>query len=268
MKYFSINLDDLESPQFLAASNDQIANFIFLHGLFSKLQNGGTIPDAASLPERYWSRHGIDMAVLKAPSPLWTWEGDALTLAFYDITGQTLFEKKVAGGKKGGRGRENRTPDSTPDSTHGTDKIRGEEKRLEEKSECDTLARGEHSLVSRIKSLRSGWEKPVLLTAKERPIFEANREVFESFSDDDWNTQRSYLAARLPQGDPGWQPRSLIQYLDNPGDVMGHAARWKSKQRTAPAPRSAPTPPDQSPEDKKALAEFLNGAGFLKTQIK
>jgi hypothetical protein len=266
MKYFSINLDDLESPQFLAASNDQIANFIFLHGLFSKLQNGGTIPDAASLPERYWSRHGIDITVLKAPSPLWTWEGDALSLAFYDITGQTLFEKKVAGGKKGGRGRGNRTPSSTPNGTTRTDKIILEEKRLEEKRECDTLARGEHSLVSRIKSLRSGWEKPTLLTAKERPIFEANREVFESFTEDDWNTQRRYLAARLPEGDPGWQPKSLIQYLDNPSDVMSHAHRWKSKQRPAPAPRPSPAPQEQSPEDKQALAEFLK-SGILKAKI-
>jgi hypothetical protein len=135
-----------------------------------------------------------------------------------------------------------------------------------ESEDGDTHARGGlDPLVSKIKSLRPAWKSPAVLTAKERPIFEANREVFACFDDDDWAIQREYLAARLPDGNPGWQPRSLIQYLDNPSDVMGHARSWKAKQRPAPTP---PKPlPEASEEDKAAVAEFLKSGGLLKSKI-
>ena len=149
------------------------------------------------------------------------------------------------------------------------------EKRREEKNEesvlsssppmADTLARGIDPLVSKIKSLRTAWQSPAVLTAKERTIFVSNREVFACFDDEDWNIQREYLAARLPDGNPGWQPRSLIQYLDNPSDVMGHARSWKAKQRPPARPQPKPLPP-ASEEDKAAMAEFLK-EGLLKAKI-
>jgi hypothetical protein len=114
MKHFGIFLTDLESERFLTASNDQIATWLFLHAFCSKQMNSGTIKDATSLPERFWSRHGITASILQKPSPLWTWIDSDLSVEPYDIQGQELYLKKVKGGKIGNekrwKGTDNRTP--------------------------------------------------------------------------------------------------------------------------------------------------------------
>jgi hypothetical protein len=101
MKHFGIFIADLESERFLSASNDQIATWLFLHAFCSKQLNGGTIADARALPHRFWSRHGIEKSILDQPSPLWSWSSENLSVTPYDIDGQTLYEKKVNGGKIG-----------------------------------------------------------------------------------------------------------------------------------------------------------------------
>jgi hypothetical protein len=88
-------------------------------------------------------------------------------------------------------------------------------------------------VVSKLKSLRQSWSKPAILTNREKVLFESNRDIFESYDDTDWSIQREYLAARLPQGDPSWQPLTLIKLLEHPADVYAHASRWKAKQRPA-----------------------------------
>lgn len=137
MKYFAIRNDYLESERFISASNDQLATWVWLHALCSKQMNGGTIEGASSLPERFWRRHGIDADILNQPSPLWEWEGERLSLEFYDIDGQRLYEKKVAGGKSGGRGRPNRTPNRTPKRTPDREEKRRDKKREEESTSSD-----------------------------------------------------------------------------------------------------------------------------------
>jgi len=118
MKHFGIFLADLESERFLSASNDQIATWLFLHAFCSKQMNGGTILDAATLPERFWSRHGITHSILVAESPLWSWNDSDLSVQPYDIQGQELYLKKSKGGIVGNlkrwKGTDNRTPNRTP----------------------------------------------------------------------------------------------------------------------------------------------------------
>ena len=122
MKHFGIFITDLESERFLSASNDQIATWLFLHAFCSKQTNGGTITEAASLPDRFWNRHGIEKDILDQPSPLWSWAGDSLSVEPYDIHGETLYLKKSKGGKEGNairwKDHENkslvRTPNRTP----------------------------------------------------------------------------------------------------------------------------------------------------------
>jgi hypothetical protein len=129
MKYFAIHNADLESERFLSASNDQIATWLFLLAFCSKQLNGGTIAEADNLPERFWTRHGMNLDVVKADSPLWEWDGLNVTIAFYDRDGEELYQKKVEAGKSYGRGRANRTADSSPDR---------EEKREEEINQEET----------------------------------------------------------------------------------------------------------------------------------
>ncbi len=118
MKHFGIFVSDLESEAFLSATNDQIATWLFLHALCSKQCNGGTIADATSHPERFWTRHGISPEIIAQPSPLWTWSDCDLSVHPYDIGGETLYLKKSKGGKLGNekrwKGTDNRTPNRTP----------------------------------------------------------------------------------------------------------------------------------------------------------
>jgi hypothetical protein len=101
MKFFAIHLSDLESEQFSAASNEQIAAWLFLHALCCKRVNSGSIDDAADLPDRFWTRHGIDPVIIRQPSPLWKWTGKSLSIEPYDIEGEKLYLKKSQGGKAG-----------------------------------------------------------------------------------------------------------------------------------------------------------------------
>ena len=118
MKFFGVHIEDLESDRFLSASNDQIATWLFLHTLCSKQMNGGTIPEASSLSERFWNHHGISAGIIIKSSPLWSWSGDELTVEPYDIDGETLYLKKSKGGKAGAakrwKGSENRSPNRSP----------------------------------------------------------------------------------------------------------------------------------------------------------
>ena len=121
MKFFGVHLEDLESDRFVEATNDQVATWLFLHALCCKMLNGGTITGARSLGDRFWGRHGLVRAIIDAPSPLWSWDGEDLTVEPYDIDGQKVYERKVAGGKTRAIQRwgnsENRTPHRTPTSS-------------------------------------------------------------------------------------------------------------------------------------------------------
>jgi hypothetical protein len=118
MKHFGIFITDLESERFMAASNDQVATWLFLHAFCSKQMNGGTVACAATLPERFWSRHGITHSILMSDSPLWSWIDGSLSVSPYDIKGEELYAKKSQGGKDGAnrrwKGSENGSPNGSP----------------------------------------------------------------------------------------------------------------------------------------------------------
>lgn len=116
MKFFAVKLADLEAREFTSASESQIATWLFLHALCSKQMNGGMIQDARSIAPKFWARHGIEEGSLDADSPLWSWQGPNLKLAFYDIQGQELYERKSKGGKRSAekRWKSGESGDGTP----------------------------------------------------------------------------------------------------------------------------------------------------------
>jgi hypothetical protein len=116
-----------------------------------------------------------------------------------------------------------------------------------------------------VQYLRPEWK--TTLMRSEQEILLQNAGCLDSLTADDWKTLRSYLHARIPEGVPKWQPTVRKKFLETCSDVVGHALRWKEKQADRrPAPVVKVSQPEQTEEDKAAVAEFLK-AGIFKAKI-
>lgn len=121
------------------------------------------------------------------------------------------------------------------------------------------------ALETKVQGLKSEWRLP--FTYAEQTALLGCGRCLEALTPDDWQTIREYLHARIPEGVPAWQPRQRLKFLETCADVASHAINWKRKQSDRkPAPAVKVRPPEQTPEDKAALAEFLRG-GLLKANI-
>jgi len=112
-------------------------------------------------------------------------------------------------------------------------------------------------LIGRTKSLRLRWQASPVLSAKEQRVFRKNIHVLEHFTPEDWDVQRAFLAASLPEGSPLFQPGMLLKYLEDPGGTLGHARSWKANQR----PKLAVVPPpvnDEPPLTAEERHELLS----------
>lgn len=122
----------------------------------------------------------------------------------------------------------------------------------------------DHDLRDHIISLRPAWQAAPAFSPDEETAFQAALPLLRQLPAESWDTQRRYLAARLPEGAVGFQPVQLIAYLRKPNDIARLAADWHRKQPQPPAPKPAAPPPDESenatPEDIAALADFLKPA--------
>lgn len=136
------------------------------------------------------------------------------------------------------------------------------EKRREEKREYNTPLPPEGgvrergvNLIFLLRSLRPEWDVSNGLSGKESRPFRRNENLMLSFADEAWPIMKEFLAAKLPEGSPLWQPRLLQKFLESPGVVWGQARAWKAKQR----PRLEivrPSPGKPTDEDTEALREF------------
>jgi hypothetical protein len=123
-------------------------------------------------------------------------------------------------------------------------------------------AAGEEELIGRLKSLRPEWAASPLLAARERREFARCRAVLEDFAGDDWALLREFLAARLAEGSAWWQPRLLRKFLENPGEVLGHAREWRRKNRKAAGPKLQVLPrPPSEPLTSEEIRQILRGRG-------
>lgn len=265
MIWLNIAVSVARSPEYIGSEPTQRSTWFSLMAYCAEQENGGVIRDCHEWKDRRWQQTAaVTLEEVQDGCDLFWFEGDDLHVAFYPVNREAQVAAGRAGGSKGGRPKNPpRNPSENPPSDEAKPSPKPEEKIREgkndrEREEREALSRGgSDGLIQKIKGLRTGWQKPAVLTAKEKPVFESNREVFACFDDSDWKLQREYLAARLPEGDPGWQPRSLIQYLESPTDVMAHAERWKGKQRPplrvlTKEPAEASEPP-LTPEERKEL---------------
>jgi hypothetical protein len=222
------------------------------------------IVDCRVWKDRRWQQTAaVTAEEVAGECDLFWWDGNCLHVAFYPVGREAQVVAGRAGGYKGGRPKNNpsENPSENPPAGKGKapqkpeEKIREGKKGKEEREEAHSHT--SDVLVSKLKSLRQSWVKPAILTNREKVLFESNRDIFESYDDTDWTIQREYLAARLPQGDPSWQPLTLIQLLEHPTDVYAHAFRWKAKQRPALAVVKAPPASNEPAATKAEIAAMF-----------
>lgn len=82
-------------------------------------------------------------------------------------------------------------------------------------------------LEERVRGLKSDWKLP--LTRAEQEDLMGCARAIQDLTDSDWAIIKAYLGARLPQGSPGWQPRSRAKFLQSAPDVWAHASEWHRK---------------------------------------
>ena len=88
------------------------------------------------------------------------------------------------------------------------------------------------ALQSRIQSIKPAWK--LALTYEEQQSMMRNGACLASLEDADWQRIQRYLHARLPEGMPGWQPRSRGKFIETLPDVHDHACRWEEKNGDKP----------------------------------
>ena len=113
--------------------------------------------------------------------------------------------------------------------------LRGERDGYADRMPKDTA---EHMLAleSRVQSLRAGW-KTALSYAEQQALLQ-NARCLDSLTDENWDAIRAYLAAKLPEGMPGWQPKSRQKFIESAPDVWNYAGEWAKKNGTAPKPKN------------------------------
>jgi hypothetical protein len=115
------------------------------------------------------------------------------------------------------------------------------------------------ALIGKIKSLRKRWGEGPALDAKDARIFRKNRIGWSAYGADDWPVVQMFLLASLPQGSPDFQPEKLGKALEMPTELLASARSWMNKRRDRCPPKNVVPMPEQTAEDKAAVAEFLKG---------
>jgi hypothetical protein len=123
-------------------------------------------------------------------------------------------------------------------------------------AETKTTAGHMLEIEKRVQSLRPGWRIP--LTYAEQQALRDNARCLDGMADDDWTLIADYLHAKLPDGSPGWQPRSRTKFLESISDVFTYATEWRRKQE-ARRPTATTAPPLKKfvPVDGDTLAEVF-----------
>jgi hypothetical protein len=109
-------------------------------------------------------------------------------------------------------------------------------------------------LERRVQAMRPGWNS--MLSYAEQQAMMANARCLSSIAHGQWETICAYLATKLPEGDPGYQPRSRLKFIENLPDVLGHATEWRRKQRPAVVATPSALKP-MTAISREALAEVF-----------
>jgi len=79
----------------------------------------------------------------------------------------------------------------------------------------------------RVQSIKSDWKLP--FTYAEQQILMQNAKCLDGISDEEWETIKKWMRAKLPKGTATSQPYSRVKFLEWLPDVYRNAMQWGRK---------------------------------------
>ena len=104
MNWLNIETKTLRAPEYIGSEPVHRATWLNLLGYCAEQENGGVIDGARSWKDRQWMQTcGVTLEEVNAPSYLWSWHNDSLTLWNYPVTKEEEVRAKRNAGKRGGK---------------------------------------------------------------------------------------------------------------------------------------------------------------------
>jgi hypothetical protein len=266
MNWLNIEIKTIRCPEYVGSEPTDRATWINLLVYCAEQENGGIIENCLDWKDRRWQQTcGVTKEEVTRESDLWSWSGSNLTLWAYPAEKEHEVKAKRLGGSNGGKASgEARKAKSARTAQLVAPGEASREAQLEaqlerkgkerkgmegerngmERNACalngsppeDAFATmasqngvgGMLRLEAKIQSLKPGWNLPMTRSEQEELMGAAR--ALDGLTDDDWQTIRDYLGAKLEKGSPGWQPRTRSKFIETAPDVWTHASEWKRKQ--------------------------------------
>jgi hypothetical protein len=130
--YFTIPIAALRTPQYMRASDAQRATWLSLLAYCYEQGNSGKIDTASDWPDGSWQQLGVRPEIVKADSPLWHSNGVHISVHFYSIDMQRIYEAKRRGGRLGAAKRWEKGNRKTSGKDNGS-KPHGDELQMPER---------------------------------------------------------------------------------------------------------------------------------------
>ena len=104
MDYLNLYLPELESPDFLTATTEQLATWLYLVAYCARQENGGKITGCRKWEPQHWERIvRINANTVHDETALWSWADDSLCVRFYPLRQEDKCRANRESGKRGGR---------------------------------------------------------------------------------------------------------------------------------------------------------------------
>jgi hypothetical protein len=266
MNWLNTPTSIIHAPEYVGSEPTQRATWWNLMVYCAEQENGGVIVGGSAWKDRRWQQTcGVTAEEIHDDCDLWERSGNDIVLWGYPKDKETEVKAKREGGSIGGKRRAENAVSSiasssasrSPSSSASTERKGKEGNGIGKEvasAPVDASVRdgipfpdfppepnGNHpkesashmnELAARVRGLRPEWKKMALTYAEMRSLTECAASL-EGLDADDWENIRRYLAAKLPEGSGGWQPRSRAKFLESAPDVYSHAAQWASKNKPA-----------------------------------
>lgn len=106
MIYLNIQTATLRAPEYVGCDPTQRATWLNLLAYCCEQENGGRIEGCAPWKDRQWQQTlGITLSEVQQQCDLWTWDGEAVEIAFYPLEREQAVRAKREAGKRGGKTR-------------------------------------------------------------------------------------------------------------------------------------------------------------------
>jgi hypothetical protein len=108
MDWINIHTSTLDSEEFLGCEPVDQATWLKLTRYCAGQENGGRIITDPSWGDRRWQQvFRVTLQEVQRPCPLWSWDANVLTVAFYPIEAEEKVRINRTNGNRGGRPKKN-----------------------------------------------------------------------------------------------------------------------------------------------------------------